>query len=103
MALGDIIERRENLEAARIEEFIDDTLAACAFRGIRSRSKFPGQKTRCEGEVGDDANLLFQAERLEFRFVFGARIKIVVRLQDLVSRQRAFAAYLQCLRQTRDR
>jgi hypothetical protein len=98
MTPADIVQRREDFQAARIEELVDHAFAARAFGGVRGRAVLPAQETGSECEIGDDANLLLETKRLEFGFVIGARIKIVVRLQNLITRQGAFAANLERLR-----
>jgi hypothetical protein len=53
-----LIECGENSQAACAEIFLDDAFPARAFCGVRGRTVFSGEKSRCEREVVDDADLI---------------------------------------------
>src|ERR1700674_5660046 len=63
-ARGDLLQRVENAEPARIEIALH-VAAACAFRQVLLLAVFARQKAFGEAEIGDDAYLLLKAKLSE--------------------------------------
>ena len=98
MPRRDGVERGEDAEATRIEIFADAT-AARAFAEIGIAAVLAAEKPSGQAEIGDDADLLHDAEVEQRAVEAGTVVEIVFRLQHLVARQRFLRGDLQCRRQ----
>src|SRR3712207_3762439 len=97
---GDLIEGCKNPFASLVEVG-RNAAAADALSEIGFGPVLAGQEPAGETVIGDDADLLLTAERLQVGLVFGPVMKIVFRLQAFVARQAELGADLQSFLQSR--
>ena len=88
MAGGDLVQRAEDAQAARVEIFLH-AAAARAFAEIGLGAVLARQETAGEAVVSDDSEPLGHAQLTQLAVVTRPVVEIVFRLQHLVARQAA--------------
>src|SRR6516162_3669710 len=99
-AAGDAIEGAQDPQAPLVQIFLPDAAPTRTLAQILFTAVLAGQEAGGERVIGNDADLLLDAERLQLRLETLAVVEIVERLQALEARQVLPLTHLQGLSET---